>query len=185
MKKTVNVSAIIIALMSIAIVFMAAGFAAYASNLTIAGTTTVTGSPWKVQFVTTTFDDSKSNVTATTTPTVSGTNVSFNVKLDKPGDSYTFDIEVENAGTIDADLTGITMSGVSAEQQAYIDYSIKYNDTTYTASNAAITGETLEAEGANHNVTVTVTYKADAAQEVLPASDVTLNLTAAFAYESK
>ena len=104
----------------LAIVFvMAVGYAAFAQQLTINGTASIS-STWDVHFV----EENDPDVTGTpgvsgaTAPTGSisytdGYNASITANLIQPGDSITFTLTIENGGNISADLgtPTVTMSG--------------------------------------------------------------------------
>ena len=103
---------IILGLCSILLV-MAAGYAAFRTQLTINGTSNIT-SDWKVLIT-----DIQSNVLsgATTdakTPTHTETTATFKTNLVSPGDSMQYDITVENRGDIDAVLESIDCTNSSS-----------------------------------------------------------------------
>ena len=57
MEKKKNTQLIIIGVLSFAILFMSVGFATYATNLTINGTTTFGQRKWSVHFVTASYQE--------------------------------------------------------------------------------------------------------------------------------
>ena len=170
----------IIAVLAVAVLVMSVGFAVYSQNLTVNGTATFTKAKWDVHFDQTTWNEVAGDLTAT--HTISNTAVTYTVKLDKPGDVYTFDIDVKNFGTIDATLTGLTMTGLTTEQAKYARYTVKYNGTDYTQSPQSISEDLLAGE--SHNVKVTVEYLTPANASDLPTDeDAVLTLNLALDYE--
>ncbi len=182
MRKENNVQNYVIVILSITLLVMAVGFAAFSQNLSISSSTaTFKKAKWDVHFDTTTFTET-STITASPAPTLSNTNVSFTVTLNKPGDVYSFRISAKNFGTIDAKMTGITMSGLTADQAKYVSYTITYAGEEYTSTTSNLNFP-LAAEG-SHSVVVTVKYLLPADAADLPSEqDQTVNLSAAFDYE--
>ena len=102
MKKTSNF--IIISLI-IAILSMAIGYSAFASQLKVNGTAEIVGE-WNVKIVSIEAQDVSEGCDIGT-PQYTNTSATFNAKLIKPGDSITYLVTIENAGTIDAVLDNI------------------------------------------------------------------------------
>lgn len=189
-KKSKSAQSIIVYALAAAIVFMSIGFATYAATLNIGGAgnnaqVTVKKAKWSVHWV----NGGSSDFVASTgsqpfaTSSVTDTDVSFTTTLNKPGDFAEFTVQATNDGTFDAVLTGVTLGGVSAAQDAYIDYSLTYNNgTPYTASTSGL-NIALDA-GDTHDVVVRVEYVQPVSESALPTeSDVTLYLTASLDYE--
>lgn len=133
---------IAIAVLCIALVFMAVGYAALSQTLTINGTATVEGS-WDVHFISIE-DITGSNATnegvSDTVPTVPDTgattlDVSFSLK--KPGDYVVYKVVVENKGNIDAVLS--ELQGVSS---AFNEQSANWvqRQVFFGASDSPLTG---------------------------------------------
>ncbi len=184
MRKEGRIQNFVIALFGIAIVAMSIGFAAYATTLTIGGGSNgsnVSNATFKKAWDVHYDADSKQETVGADLGEITSadaTNVTFTATLQKPGDTYTFTIPVVNDGTINANLSSITMSTLTAAQQNYIDYTIQFMGATYTVSNGSITGVTLAA-GATQTMTVTVSYKSTATQAQLPEEDDVVNFYAA------
>ena len=163
---------------------MTVGFALYTQTLNINGTATVKGSPWNVHYIENDITPTSGSVTATAA-TVTETNFSFTVTLEKPGDFYEATINVENEGTMAALLKTVTMSTLTAAQQEYLTYTVTYNNgTAYTATTNNITGVRLPASG-THPVKVRVAYVQPADSNDLPSSDTTVTVTGSLYYESE
>jgi hypothetical protein len=57
--------------------------------------------------------------------------MTYTVTLNEPGDFYEFTINVVNDGTIDAVLSSINLTELTAAQQKYITHVVTYNGTDY------------------------------------------------------
>ena len=89
---------------------MAIGYAAFATNLTITGTSTIT-STWDIRITDIQVTDIKNGATQAEEPAVtSNTTATFKTNLTSPGDSMTYEVTVANEGNIAAKLDKITIS---------------------------------------------------------------------------
>ena len=184
MEKTKNTQIAIIAVLSITIMLMTVGFAAYASTLTINGNVTVNPTSWSIHYVTNSYQETTGSVAASA-HTLTNTAATYTVTLDKPGDFYEFTANIINDGSFDANLTALTMSSLTEAQQKYLTYVVTYNGTDYSATNSSISGVSLPCtSGSNtHPVKVRVTYVQPENSTDLPSEAVTLTLTASLDYE--
>lgn len=178
----------IIAILAVAVVIMSVGFAvtAYTQTLNINGDATVKAAKWDVHFDTDTanYSESQGSVQASA-KTINNTTWSYTITLTKPGDFYEATVNVLNEGTFDAALSGVTISGISADQAKYVTYSVTYNDNTAftTTTTSGINEATLTAKTGSHPVKVRVAYVQPANYSDLPtAGDVTLTITTALDY---
>ena len=138
----------------LAIVFvMAVGYAAFAQQLTINGTASVT-SAWQVEL--TDIEATSTNATGTDVPSadsgadggtalINSSTAQFKADLKSPGDSVTYTVTVENKGNINAQVKSIEFT--EGDDGAPISY-------TYTGINQ---GDPLNASDST-TFTVTVTY---------------------------
>lgn len=181
-KKTKGVMLFLV----IAVILMTVGFAAYSSTLNITGNVTVKGNPWNVHYIANQITETTgTNAVTASAKSVTNTDFTFTVTLNKPGDFYEATITVQNEGTILAYLNSVTMSTLTAAQQNYLSYSITYNNgTPYTATTTGITGISLAA-GGTHPVKVRVEYLEPANQSQLPTEDVTVTVTGSLNYSSQ
>ncbi len=174
---------LIIALV-VAVVAMSIGFAAtsYTSTLNISGSTvTAKAAKWDVHFDDTSYSEtSGTGYVAATSHALTGTTLTYAVTL-QPEEVYEATVTVKNEGTFDANLTGITLAGLSAEQAKYIKYSVFYNGTEYTASNESLSIALAKTSG-TATVKVRVEYYLPTEATDLPSSDVQLTLTSALTY---
>ena len=159
--------------LAVSLVEVTIAYAAFGQRLNINGTGTLKSAKWSVHFDTNSYaTTANSNVSPQTTPTPSGTDLSYSVTLVEPGDKYEFTIDVINDGTFNADLTGIT---ITATSHPCLQHTVTYNGTPYTATNSSITGVTLPKQSGStpgrQTVKVTVEYVEPANANQLPTSD--------------
>lgn len=133
-----------------AIVLMSVGYAALAQTLTINGTAKINAS-WDVEI---TGIEEGTLVGATTQKVTSDTtSATFNVDLAYPGASATYEVAIENKGSINAKLDSITgLDAANNATPAEIQYTISGVEE----------GDKLAADGkATATVTVTWVKKSD------------------------
>jgi len=183
MEKHKNTQTLVIAVLAFAILFMSVGFAAYSSKLNINGTATVKASKWSVHYVTNSYSESTGSNQATS-HSITNTDFTFAVTLDKPGDFYEATVNVINDGTFDAKLTALTMSTLDAAQAKYLTYTVTYDGTSYTASQTGLTNLLPYATGSNTKaVKVRLEYVQPENSADLPQDDpVDVTLTASLDY---
>ena len=152
---------IILGLCSILLV-MAAGYAAFRSQLTINGTSNIS-SEWKVLITDIQSSVLEGNATDAETPSHTDTTATFKTNLVSPGDSMQYTVTVENQGSIDAVLKTVQKSDSN-------------NNAIIFEITGIEQGDTLKA----HNSTtfnVTVTYNRDVTtQPDNLTSDLTITL---------
>ncbi len=102
MKSSKNI--IIVALLLV-ILTMAVGYSAFATQLTVNGTAEIIG-VWDVKIINIATQEFSEGCDPGD-PQYTNTSITFNSKLVKPGDSITYEVTIENAGTIDAKLDNI------------------------------------------------------------------------------
>lgn len=162
---------------------MTVGFALYTSVLTINGTATVKSNTWSVHYVDTTYAESTGSKAATS-KTITDTDVTYSVTLDKPGDFYEFTIDVINDGSFNANLKSITMSTLTEAQAKYLTYTVTYDGTAYNATQTGLSNLLPYASGSNtKTVKVRVEYIQPEKSSDLPATPADVTLTASLDYE--
>ena len=144
MKSTKNI--IILALL-IVIFAMAVGYSTFATQLKLEGMTEIVG-VWNVK-ITNVKAQEVSNGCDPGVPEYTNTTIKFNAKLVKPGDSITYIVTIENAGTIDATLDNILFKEQSDGSPAinYITTEVAHelaagDQTTFTVTAEYIKGTT-------------------------------------------
>ncbi len=135
-----------------AIVLMSVGYAALAQVLTINGTANIDAN-WDVEITGITEGTLKGATTKTISSNASS--ATFNVDLAYPGATATYEIDIENKGTINATLESIT--GVDAANSA-LPTEVQYTVTGVTE------GDTLDSK-ATAKAIVTVTWVKSAAND--------------------
>ena len=165
-----NNYAIIILLLLI--IGISIGYAALTANLNINGITTIGKSTWDVHFEN--IEVTTGSVTATSPAIIdaeNSTNIDYSIALEQPGDFYEFTVDVKNSGSLGAKLSEIpVLSGVSTEQDVFINYTVSYSDDSSIAVND------LLASSESKKIKVRVEYEKDIDKTQLPTSEQTLNL---------
>lgn len=183
MEKRKNTQLFVIAILSVALLTMSVGFASYASTLNINGTATVRANKWSVHYVTNSYAETSGSKVASSS-SLTNTDFTFSVTLEKPGDFYEASANIINDGTFNATLTSLTMSTLTAAQQKYLTYTVTYDGTPYTASPASISSSLPFASGTNtKTVKVRVQYIQPENSSDLPTDNVDVTLTASLGYE--
>ena len=121
--KNRNVLYIILLAMICSLISLTTAYAALNAVLTIKGNADIVASTWDVHFDNVeVVNGSKTTVV----PTISnGTNLNFSTELDMPGDYFRFNVDVVNAGDIDAMIENVVNTpDLTAEQAKYIKYDI-------------------------------------------------------------
>lgn len=198
MERKNGAQTITIAVLAVAILVMAVGFAGYNAQLKISGDTTLSAAKWDVHFVTGDTDTGHFAVTSNNTITgvthsVTGTNVTYDVTLPNPGDVYEFTIDVINEGTFNAKLDSIVIAPtITADEDKNLDYTVWYNGTEYKADAThgtyTITGVTLpKKEGSNPGratVKVRTEYEKVASEDDLLSADMKKTMSVTLNYSS-
>lgn len=175
-KRGLSILVLLVLLLTITI-----GYSLLSTTLNINGTTTISKPTWDIHFANVQVT-SGSQTTGSTAPVIAttGTNagllITYSPRLNQPGDFYEFTADIVNAGSINAVLGSITLGGVSAAQDVYTNYTVKYSNGTAIAAN-----DTLNA-GVTRTIRVRVEFDSNITQAQLPSSAQTLNLTCALVY---
>ncbi len=178
MKKKNN--GLLLAIAFVVMLGISVGYAAITTTLQINGTSSIGKATWDVHFEN--ISVTSGSVTATTAATVdtNKTSVGYAVTLSLPGDFYEFTVDVKNGGTIPAKLSGTpTLSGVSSEQDVYVNYTVKYSDGTAINANDEL------AAGASKKLKVRVEYDKNITDSQLPTDGSSLNLGFSMDYVQK
>ena len=167
---------VVLSLLALLLLTITVGYAALSTTLNINGTSKINNATWNVQFKNLTV--TPGSVSATKAATIdSATEIDYNVELIKPGDFYEFTVDVTNTGTIDAKLgEAPILSGVSAEQDVYTNYTVTYIDDTAIHANDKL------AAGTTKKLKVRVEFDRNITNSQLPTEAQPLNLTFAMNY---
>ena len=102
MKKSKN---IIIGALLLAVLMMAVGYSAFASEMTFSGSAEITGE-WDVKITNVEVKEVSSGSDAGS-PEFTNNTITFDAKLEKPGDKVVYEITITNSGSIDAKLENL------------------------------------------------------------------------------
>lgn len=151
------------------IIIMSIGYAALSQRLQITGTASITSS-WDVKITDIQQSGKTGTATETSEPSKTSTTATFDVTLNAPGDSMTYDITVSNNGDLDAILKQITVTPESSSEGIIYTVSGVESNTTKLASGETNTvtvkvewkqvGETMPEE-LSKTVTVVLDYEQD------------------------
>lgn len=166
-------------LIIILLLIVSIGFAFLSSRLDFNGIANVRPINWKIYF-----DNVQKNFGQEfeiTEPSTSGedtTSINFEVELADPGDSYSFDVDIVNGGSIDA-MYKITYdwSTYDDEHPELYIFEVKYKDGMELQENALLKKNSRE------TITVTVAYNRDIDIESLPTEDRSVNYNLTLEYE--
>lgn len=162
----------------ILILFISIGYAYLTSTLEIQGIGHLKKTVWKIYFDNVNILEGES--LSSNPPTVSNhntTSITYSVNLNKPGDTYRFNIDVVNNGTVDAMVSIISENTIlDSDQSKYASYSIKYLD-----------GSELEEKNflgrhSKETLQVTIKYKKDITEADLPDTAMSLDFTLDLTY---
>ena len=163
MKRNNKKSLIIILLLLISL-----GYAYLNSNLKINGTAEIADNTWDIHFENV-VPSSSNTVTPSIAPVANPedkvTELTYSVRFNKPGDIYEFNVDVVNAGSIDAmvDLFTSKIKIDNGQEQditestlpSYMNYYVTYEDGVKIKKNQLLNASTRE------TITVHVEYKKD------------------------
>ena len=177
MKIKKNKTQIYLLLIFAVALLIGVGYAALSATLKINGQTTINKASWDIHMED--INVTSGSVTATTVPTLdtAKTTVNFSVKLTNPGDFYEFTVKEVNKGTIDAMISTISKTGLTATQAKYLDYTVTYDSGLTLAKNQILKS------GKSEYLRVKVAFKKDVTAADLPTADSTLNLNFSLAYQ--
>ena len=111
------------------ILFISIGFAVLSTNLSINGLFNFTNNTWSIALKNVVVDDTSVTKTAPTINNDEDT-ITFSAELNKPGDYYSFNVDVENNSSLDAMLGSITTTGITSQYSDYLDCIITYSNGT-------------------------------------------------------
>ena len=153
------------------ILLLGIGYAVLNTTLNINGVALISKSNWDVHFENIVI--SEGNITPTTPPTISdsSTEVSFVVPLSKPGDNYSFLVDIVNDGSFDARLSEILKTGVTSENEKYLIFDIKYSDGQLIGVNDALRSKSKK------TILVTVGYNREITNDELVTTDESVSLS--------
>lgn len=134
---------------------------------------------WKIVFDNVKLNDG--SVANSSSPIIDATktSISYETVLAMPGEFYSFDADIVNKGSIDAQIYSIVNNGLTEEQKRYLDYTVKYKNGSEISK-----GDVLLA-GQKRTVTVMLNFKDELTKADLPANDTLIKLTYQLVYVEK
>lgn len=171
MKK--NYKRIILGIIALMLVVLSVGYAALSTTLTATGTTTIKGNTWNVKF---TSVKKIGGVDPTIAPTIDesdpskGTQLSYSVQLNTPGEYYEFEAVIENKGTLSAKLNSAPILEGT--------HTVATQTVTYSDGSKIMPGDTI-APGGSVKIKIRVDFLKDLTNDTLPSidSNVTYKVT--------
>ena len=107
------------------------------------------------------------------------TKITYEVRLNNPGDYYSFKADIVNRGSIDAKISEIIDQGITDRQKRYLEYSVLYEDgKSINKDDTLLSGETK-------TVTVLVRFLEDLNADDLPYTAEELDLSYQIIYVEK
>ena len=165
-------SYIIIALI-VVLLLSAVGYAAFQSTLTISGTATANAS-WDIKFTDCKINGTQDLTKISTTTTTNDTVTVGSLSLAYPGDAKTVEVEITNAGNLDATLTlsctktGDTGNKILIKKPTDLDGTSSHNTETLAA---------------NTKCTYKYVIQWDPADTTVPSQEITADYTFTFTYD--
>ena len=164
----------IIAGLCMILVIMGVGYAAFATQLKITGTSNI-ASNFLVKITNIQSTVQSGSASDAVTPTHTDLTATFSTNLVSPGDSMKYDITVSNEGSIDAVLESIEVNTGENEAITFETSGIENGDkleasqtdilTVIVSYNSSVTSQP---ENTNSTITVTLNYKQDDGTVVPP-----------------
>lgn len=179
MKKSERITITVALGIMLLVLGVSVGYAtAFSQTLNVNGTATVKQRNFVVKFKSAV---SQGKITGSSAQVTSDDAVTISTPLSKPGDAETFNIAIENAGSLDAVLQGLTVGEVTADGvEASVLANLK-NDLEITTSGFTVDSELTS--GDTVSGTVTVAWKADSTTQY--SEDITAKFTLTFDYVEK
>ena len=169
---------LIIAGLCAIVVLMGVGYAAFASQLRINGTSNIS-SNFNVLITDITSGSIVGGASNATDPSYTDTTATFSTNLVSPGDSITYTITVENQGTIDATLSSIDVNTGNNPAIEFETSGIEEGDNLLQGESDELyvkvsysNSVTSQPENTNSTITVTLNYE-QATGGIVPGEDST------------
>ena len=155
----------ILAVMLVLVMLISVGYAALTTTLQVVGNATIKKNTWSIYFDNVVINPANSVASVVTNPTTSGTTttvLNWEVNMDTPGQVYEFNVDMVNAGSIDAMIGSLSNTALTTNQAKYLDYIVKYEN------GAAVEAKDKLAAGERKTITVRLAFKTDINPSDLP-----------------
>lgn len=149
MKRGKDKRNILIISLLIIVFFMSVGFALLSNSLKVVATGEVSGE-WNVKFKSGSLEQKEiTNGVKNVTAEIDNNNleVTLNADFEKPGDKISYQVAIENLGSIDAYLKNVNIEGKQENTDAIkFSYEVINNPKTTTYTKGSMAGETKNIE---------------------------------------
>ena len=170
MRRRIRINHFYFVIILILFASIGVGYAALTTSLTINGTTQITSAKWDVHFANYSLGANTSGNYAQPSITDNGTKLTISKIALGAGTEVEYYVDVVNAGTIDARLSGLVKSNLTTEQEKYLSYTVTYGFNTPIKEN-----DLLKA-GTSERIRILVVYSND--KTLAPTTQQTIsNLT--------
>lgn len=121
--------------LAVALVATTVAYAALSTTLNISGNITKKGGSWSVGITNLSSVSTTGTGSMSKAPSVSGTTLSFDANLKKPGDSVSFTFDIVNSGTVTAGMevgsAKMAINGISRTLASLSEMKVVSDDITY------------------------------------------------------
>ena len=178
-----NKRKIVIGMLCSVLLLMAVGYAAFAANLNIKGTSNITTS-WDVRITNITSKNVVGKASNLEEPSYTNTTATFKTNLISPSDSIEYDITVTNNGDIDAILDKITITDSNNPAIVFTKSGLTEGDTLVAKESKVLTIKveysnevTTQPGNTKADLTVVLDYSQNDGHTVTPSSNVVYRWT--------
>jgi len=178
-----NKRKIVIGMLCSVLLLMAVGYAAFAANLNIKGTSNITTS-WDVRITNITSKNVVGKASNLEEPSYTNTTATFKTNLISPSDSIEYDITVTNNGDIDAILDKITITDSKNPAIIFTKSGLTEGDTLLGGESKVLTIKveysnevTTQPGNTKADLTVVLDYSQNDGHTVTPSSNVVYRWT--------
>lgn len=123
--RTKDKKNILIVALLVAVVFMSVGYALLSAQLEVSGSSSIKDASWGVKIQDIRVLSKTGNSDGGTPEVLSNLSANFNATLNAPGDSVTYQVIVENTGTIDAVLKTFVVDPEDYQEGEFIIYQVE------------------------------------------------------------
>lgn len=134
---------------------------------------------WKIVFKNINIDNGSVRAVSDAMIMPSNTEVEYEIVLREPGEYYSFTVNVENDGNVDAKIYDIVRSGITTEQEKFLTFEVTYLDGTPISKNDTLL------KGKSKTIKVMTKFRDDVSDEDLPSTSQTLKLVYKLIYIQK
>ena len=190
MEKSKNYVVFGVLALVVSLVAVSLAYAGFTQQLNINGSASVKSASWNVHFTNVALGTPVGTAAWGTQPALNGATKigDYTATLNAPGDTLSFDFDVENTGTFNATLDSITIGSPSCSGDAnftcsQITYKLYKKGTQNEVTSVATADGDLTANGGKKSYTLVLKFENLNNNNVLPTSDVTVSgLSVVFNY---